>query len=170
MNQYKPIIYSKSIYSINYKKLKEKGIKLLLFDIDNTIAKTNEYIPQNSVVNLFKKLEKNGFKIIILTNAIPSRAIRFKKHLKVDTFYLSWKPSKRNYIRIIKKYNCNVKEIAAIGDQLYTDIKGANRLGITSILVDQLSTNESIFTKINRLKEAKLIKKTKIIERGKYYD
>ena len=61
MNQYKPIIYSNSIYSINYKKLKEKGIKLLLFDIDHTIAKTNEYIPQNSVVSLFKRLEKNAY-------------------------------------------------------------------------------------------------------------
>lgn len=170
MNLYKPTIYSKDIYSINYIKLKEQGIKLFLFDIDNTIAKTSEKTPSEKVIKLFKELKKENFKIIILTNAVPHRALRFKKSLNVDTYYLSCKPSKRNYLRIIKKYKYKKEEIAAIGDQIYTDIKGANKLGLTSILVDQISYRESIFTKINRLRENKLINKENIIERGKYYD
>lgn len=170
-NSYKPNIYVKDIYSINYKKLKEKGIKYLLFDIDNTISPTNEKTPNKKVIDLFKTLKKEGFIIIILTNAIPLRANRFKKHLSVDTFSLSFKPHKRNYLRIIKKYKINdLKTIAAIGDQIYTDIKGANCLSITSILVDQISNKESLFTKINRLKENFIIKRSKIITRGEYYE
>ncbi len=170
MNLYKPSIYTKDIFSINYKNLKKQGIKALLFDIDNTIAQTNEKYPSNQVAELLKKLKENKFKIIILTNAIPHRAIRFKKYLNVETYYLSCKPSKINYLRIIKKHNFRTNEIAAIGDQLLTDIKGANKIGITSILVDPISTKESIFTKLNRIKENILIKNKKIIERGKYYE
>ena len=77
------------------------------------------------------------------------------------------------YKKIMKLYGYNVEEIAAIGDQIYTDIKGANKLNITSILVNPLSPRESLFTKINRLKENKLFKKLskqKILTKGEYYE
>ena len=80
------------------------------------------------------------------------------------------KPSPRNYNKIIKENNLKYEECAAIGDQLYTDIKGANNLGILSILVDPISKHEFITTKINRIKENKLINKTKIIKKGEYYE
>lgn len=70
----------------------------------------------------------------------------------------------------MKKYKATNSQIAAIGDQLYTDIKGANKLDITSILVDPISKNEFIITKLNRLKENRLINKSKIITRGEYYE
>ena len=143
---YKPTIYAKDIFDINYKKLKEKNIKLLLFDIDNTIAGTREKYPSKKVIKLFKSLKDENFKIIILTNALPTRALRFKKMLEVETYYLACKPAKINYFRIIKKHNFKRREIAAIGDQIMTDIKGANNLGITSVLVDQISKTESILT------------------------
>lgn len=111
MNLYKPTIYAKDIFHINYKKLEENKIKLIIFDIDNTIAKTNEKYPTDKVVKLFKELKNNKFNLLILTNAIPHRAIRFKKYLDVDTYYLACKPSKLNYIRIIKKYKYKNEEI-----------------------------------------------------------
>lgn len=169
-NLYKPTIYAKDIYSINYKKLKDHNIKYLLFDIDNTIANTNEKVPNKEVLSLFSKLKKEGFTIFILTNALPRRAKRFARILSTKTYYLSWKPLSINYKRIIKEYDLNKENIAAIGDQIYTDIKGANKIGITSILVNPTSNKESIFTKINRLKEIILIKRTKIIIRGEYYE
>lgn len=166
----KPTIYAKDIFSINYDKLKTQGIKTLLFDIDNTIAKTNEKYPSQETIELFKKLKKDKFNIYIITNALKRRAMRFGETLEVKTYYFSAKPLKRQYLKIMKKHNTKREEIAAIGDQIYTDIKGANNLNITSILVDQISPKESIITKINRLKENKLIKKTNIIEKGKYYE
>ncbi len=144
-------MYVKDVYSINYQKLKDKKIKYLLFDIDNTIATNNESIPNDKTIKLFDKLKNDKFHLIILTNAIPSRALRFKRRLKVDTYFLSCKPLSINYKLIMKKYHLQKEEMAAIGDQLLTDIKGANKLGIMSILVDPIASNESIFTKINRI-------------------
>ena len=84
---------------------------------------------------------------------------------------ISWKPKHITFmLNLLKENNLNCKNIAAIGDQLYTDIKGANNMNIISILVDPISKNESIITKFNRLRENKLIKKYHIIERGNYYE
>lgn len=169
-NNLKPKIYAKDIFSIDYTKLKEKDITTILFDIDNTIATTIEQYPNEKVINLFNKLKRDGFNIFIITNALKTRAMRFGNKLNTKTYYFSAKPLKKQYLKIIKEHHLNPENIAAIGDQIYTDIKGANNLNITSILVDQISKKESIITKINRLKENNLIKKTKIIEKGKYYE
>ncbi len=169
MNQYIPNIYQKSIFDINYEKLKESKIKLLLFDIDSTIADSKTKVPSEDAKKLIKEL-KNDFKVLIISNASPMRTNRFSKSLGIDGYYLSCKPLSFQYKKIINKYGISVDNIAAIGDQLYTDVKGANKMNITSILVDRINNHEHIFTKINRLKENRLIKKYKVIERYKYYE
>ena len=170
MNLLKPNIYQKDIFSINYNDLKKKNIKNLLFDIDNTIVAGNLKTLDNKTIDLFNKLKEENFNIYIITNALKRRAIIFSKILDVKTYHFSMKPSPRNYNKILKENNLNIKETAAIGDQIYTDVLGANKLGILSILVDPVSKHEFIITKINRIKERKLIEKTKIITKGEYYE
>ena len=166
----KPTIYQKDIFSIDYDKLLESNIKNLLFDIDNTIATTKEKSPNQKVIKLFEQLKRKGFNLYILTNALKRRATSFGSKLNVKTYYFSMKPSSRNYNKLIKENNLKIELTAAIGDQIYTDIKGANKLGITSILVDPIDKHEFITTKINRIKENKLISKTNIIKKGEYYE
>lgn len=167
---YKPTIYTKSVFDINYQKLKEQNIKNLIFDIDNTIVELNKNIPSKEIIELFNNLKKEGFNLFILTNALRSRALRIGQKLHVKTYYFSMKPFVRQYKKLINENNLIPTETAAIGDQIYTDIKGANNMSFTSILVEPLSKYESIITKINRIKETNLIKKHNIIEKGKYYE
>ena len=96
----KPSIYVKDIFSINYEKLKNQGIKTLLFDIDNTIATTKEKYPNNKVKELFDSLKKDNFNVYIISNALKHRALRFGEALDVKTYYFSAKPLKRQYIKI----------------------------------------------------------------------
>ena len=170
MNLLRPNIYQKDIFSINYENLKKKNVKNLLFDIDNTIVAGNLKSLDNKTIDLFNKLKQENFNIYIITNALKRRAKIFSEILDIKTYHFSMKPSPRNYNKIIKENNLNIKETAAIGDQIYTDVLGANKLGILSILVDPVSKHEFIITKINRVKERKLIKKTKIITKGEYYE
>jgi HAD superfamily phosphatase (TIGR01668 family) len=168
-----PDMYYKDIYSINYKLLKEKNIKCLLFDLDNTISPEFIKKPTKEMILHFQKLDEMGFKVIIISNALKRRVKPFKEILNVDASHTSCKPLSFKYKKIMKIYNYNPEQIAAIGDQIYTDIKGANKINITSILVNPLSPRESIFTKINRLKENKLFKKLskqKILIKGEYYE
>ena len=164
-----PNRYYKDIFSINYDLLKKENIKYLLFDLDNTLGDSKAAVPSLEVIELIKKLKKD-FTIIIITNALPIRAKRYGAILDVEVFYLSRKPNNINYLKIINKYNTSSDEMAGIGDQIYTDIKGANRLNIKSIFLDPISENESILTKPNRIKEKVLIYKKGIIKRGEYYE
>lgn len=172
MDQFIPDLYQKNIYDIDYEKLKKKGIKCLLFDLDNTLVPVNEDVPSKKVKELFLYLERD-FKVIIVSNSNQKRLIPFKEGLNVDVAASARKPSRKKYLKIMDLYGFKKHEIAAIGDQLLTDIFGANRIGITSILVNQVGEHEKIGTKINRFFEGFIrrnFKKKKILIKGDYYD
>lgn len=172
MDIFIPDVYQKSIYTINYKKLKKNGIKCLLFDLDNTIAPYKVTEPDVKVKELFARLEED-FKVIIISNSPKNRIRPFKEKLNVDCAYSSRKPFKTKYKKILEIYNFEIDEVACIGDQILTDILGANRMGFTSILVNRVAKYETIFTKFNRFFEGFILKnltKKNILVSGEYYD
>lgn len=172
MDMFIPDIYQKSIYTIDYKKLKKNGIKCLLFDLDNTIAPYKVIEPDQKVKELFASLEKN-FKVIIISNSNKNRLRPFKEKLNVDVAFSSKKPFKTKYKKILELYNFKIDEVACIGDQLLTDILGANRMGFTSILVNRIAKYETIFTRFNRFFEKFILKslaKKRILVSGEYFD
>ena len=84
MNYFYPDVYQKSIYTIKYEKLKENGIKCLLFDLDNTCVPYVDRVPTKKLKNHFDKLQDMGFKVIIFSNSPKERLKPFKKELNVD--------------------------------------------------------------------------------------
>lgn len=169
MKKLLPKIYKKDVFSINYKLLKEKGYNSLFFDMDNTLIEYTTTDPSKKLIDLFKTLNKEGFKIFVLSNSLPKRLNKFVSKIDItDSVFFACKPSKRKYLELIKKHNLNPNKIACIGDQLYTDIKGANNLDMLSILVDPISEQEHLLTKINRIKERKIYKE--YLKRGEYYE
>ncbi len=173
MDRFIPDIYAQSIFTIDYKKLKKSGIKCILFDLDNTIAPLHSSKIDSRVKELFARLEDMNFKVIIFSNSNKKRLTPFKEALNVDTSYSSRKPLKGKYLKIMRLYKFSDTEVAAVGDQLLTDVFGANRVGFTSIFINQLSPEDFWFTKFNRFWENLIIKKLakrNIFVRGKYYD
>jgi uncharacterized protein len=158
MNNFVPDMYFENIYVIDYKKLKSIGIKCLLFDLDNTISSYESTEPDKKLKELFYTLQKD-FKLVIISNNKKERVRPFKEKLNVDSSYSSMKPLKKKYLKIMDIYNFKDTQIASVGDQLITDIYGANRVGITSILVNPISPNEPLRTRINRSIERKIIRK-----------
>ncbi len=172
MENFIPDIYQKNIYDIDYNKLKNMGIKCLLFDLDNTLVPVKTDRPTKKISELFNTLERD-FKLIILSNSNRKRLIPFKEGLNVDVAASARKPFKRKYLKIMDLYKYKEHEIAAIGDQLLTDIYGANKMGITSILINPIGEYEKIGTKINRFFESfvyRYLKKKNILVKGKYYE
>lgn len=173
MDNFIPDMYKKSIYDIHYENLKKRGIKCLLFDLDNTIAPLNVKEPDKKIKDLFSDIEDVGFKVIILSNATRNRVQPFKEKLNLDSSCNSHKPSSKKYKKIMNIYGFKEEEIACIGDQLLTDIYGANRLGFLSILVNPISNVDQLFTKINRYFERKILKKLEkrgLFKIGEYYE
>ena len=168
-----PDIYQKSIYYINYDKLYKKGIRCILFDLDNTITPSHIKKPTKRLKKLFDELRDKGFKVIIMSNAPKHRIEPFKTYLNVDACAFSLKPRKDKYVRIMEKFKYKHTEVAAVGDQLLTDIYGANKLDITSILVNPLTDHDFSVTFINRIIEKFIydrLDKKDLFMKGKYYE
>lgn len=168
-----PDVYAKSIYDIDYEKLKNRGIKCILFDLDNTIAPKGVNEPDKKTIELFEKIEDYGLKAILVSNSGKKRVTPFKEKLNIDAAHTACKPLKNKYKKILKIYKFKDNEIAAVGDQLLTDILGANRMGFTSILVNQMSSNDFNITKMNRVIERKIfaiLEKKGLFKIGEYYD
>lgn len=173
IESFMPDIYQKSIYYINYDKLYKKGIRCLLFDLDNTITPPHVKKPTKRLKRLFDDLKDKGFKIIILSNSPKHRIEPFKRELNVDACSFSLKPNKNKYEKIMDRFKFKPSELAAIGDQLFTDIHGANKLDITSILVNPLTEHDYTITTINRIFESIVYRRlanNDLLVRGKYYE
>ena len=113
-----------------------------------------------------------GFRVIIFSIAKKKKIQPFKEKLEVDCSAKSRKPFKKKFNKVIKEYRFAENEIALIGDQLLTDILGGNRVGIYTILVERISSKESILIKSKRIIEKILrlrLKKLGFIK-GNYYD
>ena len=168
-----PDIYQQSIYSINYDKLYKKGIRCIIFDLDNTITPSHIKKPTKRLKKLFDELRDKGFKVIIMSNAPKHRIEPFKTYLNVDACAFSLKPRKNKYERIMEKFKYKHTEVAAVGDQLLTDIYGANKLDLTSILVNPLTDKDFSVTFFNRIIEKIIydrLDKKDLFMKGKYYE
>ena len=174
MDNFVPDIYQKSIYFINYEKLLDDGIRCLLFDLDNTCVPYKVKAANDKLVDLFENLKDMGFKLIIFSNATKKRIAPFKKKLNVDCLARAHKPNKGSFMKVLKLFNFNLSEVAIIGDQLYKDILGGNRVGIKTILVNPMSKDDMIITqlifrRLEKIKYQKLAHKNLLV-RGRYYE
>lgn len=174
MDNFIPDIYQKSIYHIDYEKLLDAGIKCILFDLDNTCIPYKDKEPNKKLIELFEMLKDMDFKLIIFSNATRRRIAPFKKVLNVDCLARAGKPRKRNFLKVLKLFNYELSDVAIVGDQLYKDILGGNKIGIKTILVNPMSLDDMIITKyiFRPLEKRKyrLLEKKGILKRGKYYE
>lgn len=172
MGIFKPKIYQKNIFDINYKKLKQEGIRCIVFDLDNTLGLISHKNCPEEAKKLIKKLQKD-FVVVISSNNTKKRLKPYLEELGIDGVAWSLKPSIRGLLIIKKKYKLKKKEMCIIGDQIVTDILAGNRFHIKSILVDPLGEKDLKITGLNRKIEAMIVKKYEkkgLFERGKYYE
>lgn len=173
MEIYVPDIYQKSIFAIDYQKLINRGIKCLLFDLDNTMVPISMKAPNKKLKDFVEDLKKKGFKVIIFSNSNKKRLLPFKNELEVDCSASSKKPNPKKFLQVLRIYGYAVSEVAIIGDQLLTDVIGGNRVGITTILVNPISTKDFFWTRFSRKKEAKIMQKLRdndLFVKGRYYE
>ena len=172
MEIYVPDIYQENIYKIDYETLISRGIKCLIFDLDNTLVLIKERFPREETKKLFDELKKKGFKIVLASNSINARVKPFSNELKVDYIYSAKKP----HIDKINEYIINSKfgldEIAMIGDSMIDDVVCGNTIGITTILLDQMGKAEFPIARLKRIKEKKIQKRLRdkdLFTKGRYY-
>ncbi|MCR5301326.1 MAG: EamA family transporter [Lachnospiraceae bacterium] len=149
-----PDEYMDSAYDIDYRKLYEEGIRGIIFDIDNTLV-MHDHPPDERSVKLLRMLSGMGFKILFLSNNKEGRVKSFRDDSIPEAMYIfkAAKPRRGGYIRAMNMMGTDGSSTVFIGDQLFTDLWGAKRTGIRSILVKPIDPKEEIQIVLKRILE-----------------
>lgn len=141
-----------STYDINFKSLYEQGYRGLLLDIDNTLVEHGAAANEKAI-KLFIDLKQIGFQVCLISNNQEERVTSFNKDIKVHCVYDAHKPSTKNYFKAMKLMGTKPSNTVFVGDQLFTDVYGANRAGIKSYFVKPVGKKEEIQIVLKRYLE-----------------
>ena len=141
-----------STYQIPYEDLYKTGFRGIIFDIDNTLV-PHGAPADDRARKLCKNLTKIGFRICLVSNNWERRVKPFAEELGVYYISSAGKPGKKGYLQASKLMEVSGEHILVIGDQILTDIWGANRLGFYSILVAPINQKEEIQIVLKRFLE-----------------
>ncbi len=152
MSKLYPTRYFDKKEDIPVERYYNMGYRGIMFDIDNTLVphdcpideKTKRYISH---------LKEIGYVICLISNNDKERVRLFAEPLDVEYIYKAWKPARKGYEDGMKKIGTTVENTLFVGDQIYTDILGANNAGIYSILLDPIDPKEEIQIILKRIPE-----------------
>lgn len=151
-----PTEYYNSTYSIDFEKYYRLGYRGIIFDIDNTLVPHNA--PQDArSKELFKKLNEIGYKVCFVSNNKEPRVKSFNKDVGGSYVFKANKPSPKGYIKAMNNMGTTRENTLFIGDQIFTDIWGANNAKLHSILVKQIDKKEEIQIVLKRIIEKPII-------------
>ena len=159
-----PHLYLRSVFELPVDQLREQGIQGLIFDLDNTLLNWNMYEVTPEAKTLFTQLQEAGFRSCLVSNNKRDRVEAVAKVLGLPAISKARKPRRRAFRQAMVTLKTTKEETAVIGDQLFTDVLGGNRLGLYTILVVPLSNAEFIGTKVMRSLERFVL--TRLIQRG----
>ena len=152
LKSFYPDEYVDSSYDIDYAGLYGRGIRGLLFDIDNTLVPHGKPETEEAVA-LFGRLHTMGFETCLISNNQKPRVEPFAKAMETRYICNAHKPSVKNYRRAMEEMGTDESSTVFVGDQLFTDVYGAKRSGIYSILVRPIHPKEEIQIVLKRYLE-----------------
>ncbi len=152
-----PISALEDLWAVPLEGLRARGKKLILLDVDNTLVAWRSEDVQLEVFEWVRQAREVGFELCILSNTRhPERLARLSEKLGIPTERGRFKPSRAMYLAALRRFGVQASEAVMIGDQIFTDVLGANRSGVEAIWVRQLSHREFHGTKVSRFFERRL--------------
>ena len=147
-----PDEYADSAYIIDFKKYYDRGYRAVILDVDNTLVEHGA--PYNdSAVSFFENLRNLGFKFCIISNNHEERIKPFADGVGSPFIYDAGKPLKKGYIEAMSRLGSSASDTMFVGDQIFTDILGANNAGIYCILVKYIKFDHEIQIVLKRILE-----------------
>ena len=148
-----PKVYLDSTYEIDFEQYYQDGYRAIIFDIDNTLVPHGAPADQRAIA-LFKRLHALGYQTMMLSNNKEPRVKMFCDAVDAEYIYKAGKPNPANYREAMKRMHTDEKNTLFVGDQIFTDVWGANKAGIYSILVKPIHPKEEIQIVLKRYLEA----------------
>ncbi|WP_284140468.1 MULTISPECIES: YqeG family HAD IIIA-type phosphatase [unclassified Virgibacillus] len=157
LNKFLPNEHVKSIFDIDPASLKEKGIKGVITDLDNTLVAWDVRDATSEVVQWFKLLKDHGISVMIISNNNQDRVKIFAEPLDTPYVFSARKPLRRAFVTAAKEMGMKKEEIVVVGDQLLTDVLGGNLAGFYTILVVPIVQTDGMLTRVNRKIERRIM-------------
>lgn len=154
-----PKTYLPTVSNLTPEFLAGRGIKGIILDLDNTILpwKAKTMSPEEAL--FLERLKARGFKICVVSNALDRRVRSLLEPLCIPAISRARKPRRTPFRQALEILGTAPEETAVVGDQIFTDVLGGNRLGLYTILVAPVSRREFIGTKMMRLLEKRILKR-----------
>lgn len=141
-----------SAYAIDYEALAERGIRGIIFDVDNTLVPHGAPADERAVL-LFRRLKELGLGVMLLSNNKEPRVKSFSDSVGGRYIYKAGKPGVAGYNRAMEELGTTAETTVFVGDQLFTDIWGARKAGIETFLVKPIHPKEEIQIVLKRYLE-----------------
>lgn len=155
-----PHMTADSVYNIDFQMFYRLGYRAVIFDIDNTLV-PHDADADDKAKGLFRKLTGMGYKTMLLSNNDEPRVKRFNRDIGSPYIFKAGKPLKSGYKRAMEQMGTDTTNTIYVGDQLFTDVWGAKRLGIFNILTSPINPREEIQIVFKRRLEKPILKRYK---------
>ena len=141
-----------STYDIDFQRMYDLGYRGIIFDIDNTLVPHGAPADEKAIA-LFEKLREIGFQTLLLSNNKEPRVKSFCEQVGSDYIFKAGKPKKTGYEKAMERMETTKETTFFVGDQLFTDVWGAKRTGLYSVLVKPIHPKEEIQIVLKRYLE-----------------
>ncbi|MFD2169204.1 YqeG family HAD IIIA-type phosphatase [Tumebacillus lipolyticus] len=154
LTQLIPDLYVESVFDIDLDQLEQRGVKAIITDLDNTLVRWDEPDATPKLIEWLDHVrDTRGIKVCIVSNNKDHRVERFSKPLNIPFIGRARKPKRAPFLRALDMLGTRREETVMIGDQLFTDVLGGNRMNMYTILVMPVAEKEWIGTKVLRMME-----------------
>lgn len=157
LKQFLPDQHVKSIFEITPAELKDKGVKGIITDLDNTLVEWDRPNATPNLITWFEEMKKANILVTIVSNNNENRVKAFSDPLNIPFIYQARKPMVRAFNKALKDMGIKKDEAVVIGDQLLTDVLGGNRGGFHTILVVPVASTDGFVTRFNRRIERRIL-------------
>lgn len=152
-----PNDFAQSIFDIDLDRLKKLGISGLILDLDNTLlAWGKEDIPERAV-KWVEKAKQKGYALCIASNGLATRVDQISERLGIPAIPKAIKPRKKPFRQALAILRLRPSQVAVVGDQVFTDVLGGNRMQLYTILINPVSRTELRTTRMVRRVERRVI-------------
>lgn len=153
-----PKEFVRSVFDLTPEKLQSLGIKGIITDLDNTLVEWDRALATAELEIWLQSMQDAGIQIIIASNNGEDRVKKFADPVGLPYLYRAKKPLLGAFKEALIQLDLNPNEVMMLGDQMLTDMMGANRMKLHTILVKPVANSDGLVTKFNRAIERKVYK------------
>ena len=152
LQRFYPDEYMDSAYQIEFARLYQEGYRGVIFDIDNTLVPHGAPADKQAKA-LFVQLKELGYQCCLLSNNKEPRVKMFNDEVQVEYIFKAGKPKVSGYERAMELMGTDKGNTLFVGDQIFTDVYGAKRAGLRTILTRPIHPKEEIQIVLKRYLE-----------------